>query len=142
MKKKILLLLLGLTILGIGLVGCAQKPADPIVATQSFFDMFIYGKTSNKFKNAFSNSQQYEEQAASLINDIQSRINKTQSSGDVTFTSEQVQKLTDTFKAAVNEKTSYTVELVAATDTEATVNCFYNWLRLCICNASFFYRAF
>ena len=44
MKKKILLLLLSLTILSAGLVGCGQKPVDPVVATQSFVDMFIFAK--------------------------------------------------------------------------------------------------
>ena len=122
MKKKIVLLLLSLTILGAGLVGCGQKPVDPVVATQSFVDMFIYGKTSDKFKKAFSNSQQYEEQAANQMQELQNRINKTQASGTSTFTPEQTEKLTEAFKAALNEKTSYTVELVESTETEAKVN--------------------
>ena len=122
MKKKIILLVLGLLLVGVGLTGCGKKTMDPVVATESFVNMFVFNETSEQFKEAFANSEQYEDLANNQSAEFKSGLNSSLAGHGSGVTYEQSQKLFETFKNVVKENASFTVELVEGNEKEATVD--------------------
>ena len=121
MKKKIILLVLSLVLVGVGLTGCGKKPMNPVVATESFVNMFIYNETSNQFKEAFANSEQYETIANNQAAEFKSGLNGSLAGQGSSITDEQSQKIFEAFTKAVHDKAIYTVALVEGNEKEATV---------------------
>lgn len=122
MKKRIIVLTLALLLIITGVFGCGKKPMDPVAATDSFIDMFIYGETNETFTMAFANSTSYEDLASKQIDIFKSGLDLSLFARNVSASNTQSQELFQAFQKAVKDKSSYEVSLVSGNEKEAIVN--------------------
>ena len=121
-NKKIVLLILSLLLVGVGFTGCGKKTMDPVVATEAFVNMFVLNEPSEKFKEVFADSEEYETLANKQVESFKVNLNTSLVDLGGGISEEQNQKLFEVFRDKVKEKSSYTVTLIEGNEQEATVN--------------------